>query len=121
MTELETYIKEMGKDRDTLRQRQYDLKIKMNETALNLGNIQNKLSEEFKVQPDEQAVMAVEIPEEEHETIRLRAEELKEKMEKMGVINLVAIEEYNELTSRQQFLQVQYDDLASGRKTLKSN
>ncbi len=119
MTELETYIKEMGKDRDTLRQRQYDLKIKMNETALNLGNIQNKLSEEFKVQPDEQSVMAVEIPEEEHETIRLRAEELKEKMEKMGVINLVAIEEYNELTSRQQFLQVQYDDLASGRENLK--
>lgn len=119
MSGLESYIKEMGKDRDSLRQRQYDLKIKMNEISLNLGNLQNKLAEEFKVQPDEQTIMAVEIPDEEHEAIKLRVEELKDKMDKMGVINLVAIEEYNELTSRQQFLQVQYDDLASGRENLK--
>ncbi len=39
------------------------------------------------------------------------AKELREKLEKMGHVNLGAIEEYDELKTRYDFLQKQYDDL----------
>lgn len=39
------------------------------------------------------------------------AKELREKLEKMGHVNLGAIEEYDELKTRYEFLQQQYDDL----------
>jgi chromosome segregation protein len=119
MTGLENYIKEMGKERDSLRQKQFDLKIKLNEISLALKNIYDKMQEEFKMTPEESAVNGVEINEEQFNEMHAKAEDMKEKMDKLGVINLVAIEEYNELKNRQEFLQTQYDDLSSGRENLK--
>ena len=44
--------------------------------------------------------------------------ELRTKLERMGTVNLMAIEEYDALTERYDFLQSQYDDLTKARQAL---
>ncbi len=54
------------------------------------------------------------------EVERIRLEELKAQAERMGAINLTAIEEYDELARRHQFLSEQKADLESSLADLKS-
>ncbi|MEX2015794.1 MAG: AAA family ATPase, partial [Candidatus Hydrogenedentales bacterium] len=44
--------------------------------------------------------------------------ELRTKLERMGTVNLMAIEEYDALTERYDFLQSQFDDLTKARQAL---
>ena len=52
------------------------------------------------------------------EAVRLRHEELGEKLESMGPVNLVADDEYRELQERLEFLRSQHDDLVQSMKDL---
>jgi chromosome segregation protein len=52
------------------------------------------------------------------ETEAPRARELREKLEKMGTVNLGAIEEYEELKQRYEFLDKQYQDLEASLEGL---
>jgi chromosome segregation protein len=45
---------------------------------------------------------------------------LKEKLHKMGIVNLLALEEWEQQKERQEFLSKQLDDLISAKATLKS-
>jgi len=119
MKQHEDNLKEMGRERDHLRDSQYELKVRLNEINVGVKAIYDKMNEEFHMTPDDQSVMAAIIPDEEYASMRARADELRDKMDKLGVINLVAIEEYNELKGRQEFMQTQYNDLMSGRENLK--
>ena len=49
---------------------------------------------------------------------RREIEELNRKLESMGTVNLVAIEEYEELKKRYDFLNQQQNDLISARESL---
>jgi chromosome segregation protein len=52
------------------------------------------------------------------EEVRLRHEELTAKLEAMGPVNLVADEEFRELTERLEFLRTQHDDVVGSIKDL---
>lgn len=118
MKELYDTIASMGRERERLKEEQYDVKLKINECYLEIKNIQDKILEEFKYTPEDGEIYSVEMSEEEHRELILKADEYREKMDRLGVINLVAIEEYNELKKRNDFLQSQYDDLAIARENL---
>jgi chromosome segregation protein len=119
MTATEENIKNMSKTRDKLKDEQYDIKIKINDMAVQIANFFEKLQLDFKLTPDENEVLTVEIAEEEYKELNVKVTEFREKIDKLGVINLVAIEEYNELKNRNEHLQLQYDDLVTARENLK--
>jgi len=118
MDKLDTLIKSMSVVRDKLREEQYEIKLKINEFSLGIKALYDRLQQELKMSPSEEEIFSFEISEDEYKELNLKVSEYREKMDKLGVINLVAIEEYNELKSRNEFLQSQYDDLVTARDNL---
>jgi chromosome segregation protein len=55
-----------------------------------------------------------------HEMAAAQMEELRDKIRKMGDVNLLALEEYRQQKERQDFLSRQLDDLITAKATLKS-
>ncbi len=64
------------------------------------------------------ALTAVHDPDRDLDQTRARHEELTDKLEAMGPVNLVADEEYRELEERLEFLRVQHDDVVASIKDL---
>ena len=54
------------------------------------------------------------------ETHEEKLQEIRKKIERLGSINLVAIEEFNEISSRKEFIDAQHTDLVSALETLRS-
>jgi chromosome segregation protein len=65
-----------------------------------------------------EALLAAHDPAREGTELRARHDELVQKLEAMGAVNLVADEEYRELEERLGFLRTQYDDLTGSIKDL---
>ena len=119
MHSTEENIKAMSKTRDRLKDEQYEIKIRINELDVQIASIREKLQLEFKLTPADGEIFSAEVGEEEYRELGLKVGEFREKIDKLGVINLVAIEEYNELKNRNEHLQMQYDDLVTARENLK--
>jgi len=119
MEKIEQEIKQINKGTEKLKEKQYEIKLKINEISLEIKTIYSKLNEELRISPDEAAIEAFELPDDQYKELSIKIGEHKERMESLGVINLVAIEEYNELQKRNDFLQTQYDDLFNARENLK--
>lgn len=117
--ELERFIKDMGKEREELKEKLTDIKINVNELGYEIKNIYNKLQEEYKVLLNEEEIKNLQIDEEQYKELNFKLEENRKKMENIGVVNLVAIEEYDSAKKRQDFLQGQYNDLVASREDLK--
>ncbi len=117
--ELEKFIKSMGKEREELKERLTNFKITINELTYEIKNIYTKIQEEYKVLLDEEEIKKFYIDDEQYRELNLKLEDNKKKMENIGVVNLVAIEEYDSAKKRQDFLQGQYNDLVSSREDLK--
>jgi chromosome segregation protein len=116
--QLNLSLKEMGVIREQLKEQLYELKLKINELSIEIRNIYEKIENEFKISVSESDINSIEITEDEYKELSLKVSEYKEKIEKLGFINLVAIEEYNDLKKREEFLQVQYDDLCKAKENL---
>jgi len=117
--DLEKFIKSMGKEREELKERLTDVKITINELSYEIKDIYTKIQEEYKVSLNEEEIKNFHINDEQYRELNLKLEDNKKKMENIGVVNLVAIEEYDSVKKRQDFLQGQYDDLVSSREDLK--
>jgi len=77
------------------------------------------LDEQVRESGQELAAVLADIPEEATEaTWHQRLEELTTKIERLGPINLVAIEEYNEQSTRKEYLDKQSEDLSQALATL---
>lgn len=117
--DLENFIKAMGGKREELRENLSELKMQINEISFEIKSLYQKIQENYKIMPEEKEIEALQIDEEEYKTLNLKVSENKEKMESIGLVNLVAIEEYNTVKQRMDFLQKQYDDLVASRENLK--
>lgn len=111
-------LKEMGGLREQLKEQIYNLKLKMNELSIEIKTVYEKIENEFKISFTDNDINSFEMAEEEYRELLMNVSEYREKMEKLGFINLVAIEEYNDLKKREEFLQSQYNDLSKAREDL---
>ena len=115
----EENIRAMSKTRDRLKDEQYEIKIRINELEVQMAAIREKLMLEFKLTLADGEILSAEVGEDEYVELGVKIGEYREKIDRLGVINLVAIEEYNELKNRNEHLQLQYNDLVSARENLK--
>lgn len=95
-----------------------ELQNKLNETKLELSSVKERLSVEFNVDLDElleEEEAASDKPVEELEATVLK---LRDKLEKMGPINPMAMEAYDEIKERHTFITEQRDDLLKAKGSL---
>ncbi len=96
-----------------------ELQNKLNETRLDLSSVKERLSVEFNIDLDD-------IIEEEESTntdtqeLSQQVEKIKERLERMGPINPMAMEAYNDIKERNDFITEQREDLFKAKESLLS-
>ena len=93
----------------------------MSEVKLQLSSMKERLSVEFEVNLDE--VMSAETAYEENLTepeLHQEVTAVKEKIDRLGPINPMAMDAYNEIKERYEFISTQRDDLLNAKDSLKT-
>ena len=117
LQELETALRTKQRAKEQLEHELNTVKDKVNELRLQLTSMKERLSVEFKVNLDEiiDEQRSSELPVEE---LQGSAERLKKRMENMGEINPTAIEAYQEMKKRYEFILEQKTDLVNAKDSL---
>ncbi len=105
------------KELETIRNRIYELEMKQQEINFNRRDISEKINSSYRVNL-ETAEVDLTIAGFNEEMDRQEIDVLKEKLEAMGPVNLVAIEEHRQLQERQTFLLNQQADLNKAKESL---
>ena len=122
---LENLESEMRKKRswiDELRTTKSEMDVQLAEERMRHQNSIDRITSEYNITQGQ--LSRVPEPEWENgeqpdrETLETNVAEIRTKLESMGPVNLVAIEEYNELEERYAFLTQQEDDLVKAKKQL---
>jgi len=117
ITETETEIGNLRRKKDNAQFVENELRDERNNLKLELNALKERLSVEFNV--DIQELIDAEVPENENEDeLREKTEKLKKQMDDFGAINPMAVEAYNEMNERYQFIQSQKKDLAEAKASL---
>ncbi|MCG8339856.1 MAG: chromosome segregation protein SMC, partial [Cytophagales bacterium] len=93
------------------------LQNKENAIKLELAAIQERLSVTFSLAAETLLAQDTQLVEDQH-TLEKRATTIKEKLEKLGPINPVAIEAYREAKERYDFITTQKEDFEKAKKSL---
>lgn len=120
LMEEESNLREMRRGREGEDKRLRELEIKEIEFKMQTENILQKLRQEYNFEISDDLLALPALPEgfnpEEAEN---QARILREKIERIGQVNLVAAEEYQRLKERYLFLKGQSEDLAKSEENLK--
>jgi chromosome segregation protein len=124
--EIDQYDKDL---REIQHQRQnidsllMELQSQLNDSKLQLNSVKERLSVEFNVDLD--AVAGAATPEEadtfakvDEEKLRNDVSRIREKLDNMGPINPMAMEAYNEIKQRNDFIIAQKEDLLKAKESL---
>lgn len=103
---------------DGMREREKQIELKGMDLTYRLGGIESRIKQTYQVDVgvlDKKAFVLenVVLP-----VLEQEIQELKEKLESLGTVNLLAIEEHESLKQRYDFLQNQKSDLEKGREDL---
>ena len=104
---------------DDLRSKAYDLEIKIQEIVFRFGSIRSHLAELYGVNIEEEkerVILPIDI---DLYALEQEIAQLKDRIRRMGAVSTVAIEEYEELKQRYEFLTSQQEDLIKAKQTLK--
>ncbi len=117
ITETENEITALRRKKDQAEVIENELKDQKNTLKLDLNALKERLSVEFAV--DIQDMLDVSPPENENETdLREKTEKLKRQLDEFGPINPLAVEAYNEMNQRFEFIQAQKKDLVEAKTSL---
>jgi chromosome segregation protein len=120
--ELEKSIREVHKAKENIDTLLMELQESLGEVKLKLNSMKERLNVEFQIQLDQLMEEDPEIDPEyldkNEETIREQISQAREKMEKMGPINPMAMEAYDEIKERHTFIVEQRDDLIKAKNSL---
>ena len=118
LQEKEARVRELRKENDLARSHTGDLRVTLSRAETDLGHLEQQILEKYSVSLNETAstYSGVEINKAEEEA---RLAELKERLDRLGDVNLAAIPEYEELRTRHEFLSRQIEDLENSLAALK--
>lgn len=121
INDLDKALRDFHHKKENTDQIKMDLNNRLNEIRLSLTSMKEKMMVEFEVDLEK----VVEMEDEENENQTIPIEELKEKvqttkqkLDKIGPINHTAIDAYNEIKERNDFITEQKNDLEKAKNTL---
>ena len=117
INELDNAVREVNKSKNLSEQTILQIKEKINEMRLDLSSVKERLSIEFNVDINEilNQEITSEMPLEE---LNEKVTDLKSKIDKFGEINPMALEAYEEMKKRYDFIVAQKSDLENSKQTL---
>ncbi len=114
----ENEIRETKKKIDDLRQKINDMEIQCREAALNAENLTRAIREKYDVDWESMFSGFTKVEEEKVAELSELLEKDRQAVNNFGEVNLLAINEYEELDKRYQFLSTQISDLNASLNTL---
>lgn len=122
---VESEAREIQKEREHTDMNTMEVQNELNETRLQLSGVKERLSVEFNIDIDQLLIDSSEEDEKASKTKDLSEEELREKvtklknrMDTMGPINPMAMEAYEEIKERHDFIISQKEDLLKAKDSL---
>ncbi|MFY9402627.1 MAG: AAA family ATPase [Candidatus Omnitrophota bacterium] len=100
---------------DNLRNRLHELQIQEKDLDYKYESSKERIMQGYKIDLD---IVEIELPQIDPQAFLLEIEALKGKLNSCGTVNLVAIEEYDELKKRYDFLIQQQSDLTTAKASL---
>lgn len=117
--EVDKNEREIQRSRESVDMTIMELQNKLNETKLELSSVKERLSVEFNINLDD--LLDEEVNYEEDEgNLQEEVNQIKDKLERMGPINPMAMEAYNEIKERNDFITEQREDLFKAKDSLLS-
>jgi chromosome segregation protein len=117
LNERESALRHQVKDKDQLDQLLNAIKDKINELRFQLAGIKERLNVEFKVDIDQILDEARET-EETLEELQADCDRMKKRLENIGEVNPTAIEAFQEMKKRYEFILEQKNDLVNAKDSL---
>jgi chromosome segregation protein len=117
LTEKESELRHQQKEKEMSDQLLNEIKDKLNDLKLQLAGTKERLSVEFKVNLEE----IIEEPrtgEEPTEELQAKVDRMKKRLENLGEVNPTAIEAFEEMRKRYEFIVEQKNDLVSAKESL---
>jgi chromosome segregation protein len=117
ITETENDIAALRRKKDQAEVLENELKDQKNNLKIELNALKERLSVEFNIDINE--LLDAEPPENESEAdLREKTEKQKRQLDEFGPINPLAVEAYNEMNQRYEFIQSQKKDLLEAKTSL---
>src|SRR5690606_2657523 len=121
---LEKDLRDIQHKRENIDTVLMQLHNELNENKLELNSVKERLSVEFKVDLDtllEQSSGEDEAPvEADEEKLRTEVSKMRDRLDNMGPINPMAMEAYQEIKERNDFILSQKEDLMNAKESLMS-
>jgi len=111
-----TLIDDKKKELDTIKEELYGLQMQNKDLEFKFSSIKERIAQGYKM--DIETILEPSAAFDSEDAISEEIQRLKEKLDSYGTVNLVAIEEYDELKKRYDFLTQQQSDLSSAKDSL---
>lgn len=119
VAEMETQVRSFRREKELAQEEIHKQEIAATELHSRMEQIEEQVRREFSREiPDVEAVNPN--PEMSDDQAAAYVDDLRDRLEKMGIVNLLALEEYDQQRERQEFLSRQLDDLITAKGTLKA-
>ncbi|MEI6949420.1 chromosome segregation protein SMC [Paraflavisolibacter sp. H34] len=113
----ESALRQQVKEKDQVEHQLSDIKDKLNDVKLRLAGMKERLQVEFKIKLEDilDEPRTTKIPVEE---LQEKSDRMKKRLENLGEVNPTAIEAYEEMKKRYDFIEEQKNDLVSAKQSL---
>lgn len=118
ISEQEKDLKDIQRNRESADLILSELNNKINEFKVNLAAIKERMSVEFQVEIDESQLDTIEVKPLDEVALKQNLDKIKADMDRIGPINPMAMEAFNEIQERHTFITGQKEDLIKAKNTL---